>query len=142
MYEWLDGERPVCVYMCVCVYICMYICMYTHTYMYTQIEYHHHRVNISFAYELQITNIWLLKWPSLSNWTFFMIFLRLSWVFLTFFPSEVFLFPLYSAPSLVLCRLNVRERMGCCQVGEAKGKRFGQPEENFKNSCDYCHLQT
>lgn len=56
--------------------------------------------------------------------------------------SEVFLFPLYSATLLVLCRLNVREGVGCCQVGEAKGKRCGQLEENFKNSCDYCHLQT
>ena len=75
----------------VCVCVCVYTCIYTH--IPTHSKCYHHKVNVSFTYEFQVTNIWLLKWPSSGSWTFSMVFLSLSWVS---FPS----FPLRSVSSL------------------------------------------
>ena len=92
---WDVPEEPIlmCVvgwreaWVCVCVYTCIYIHILTHS------ECYHHKINVSFTYKFQVTNIWLLKCPSSSGWTFSMVFLSLSWVF---FPS----FPLRSVSSL------------------------------------------
>ena len=87
-HYWDVPEEPIliCVvgwreaWVCVCVFTCIYIHIPTHS------ECYHHKINVSFTYKFQVTNIWLLKCPSSSGWTFSMVFFSLSWVFFPFFP--------------------------------------------------------